>query len=356
MDRMTSGKKKLMFLSCAEKGEELFFVSSEVNLLCAMSVENQKIRFIDNCPEEIFSQSSLFGNVACYNNKLILAPLMAKNIWIYDFETSFWEPIKLNENIANVSFKFFGMVPFRNQVFFLGHYFNGIICVDIDDRSVHEIPINNIDNEKTDGLFLWDYVIRDKLCYIPSLKSNQVIILDLETKKIEYRRVGDNNNRYVGITWDGSSFWLAPRRNGKYVRWDGDSNVTEHNLPEEFNKDDYYFIGSYMDGDNVVFPGMINRLGSLVFDKGTPQDTRIIKEAVSFYKSLDNKFIKQNMDGELVIKDSNKEILIEAMIDREEWDSFEEDRVVASYKQRIRDNLFLHENSTDKLQYYLKSI
>ena len=356
MDCMPCEIKKLLFLSCTNVEEEIFFVSSDVNLLCAFNVENKKIRFIDHCPDEIFSQSSLYGNIIYDNNKLILAPLMAKNIWVYDFSNSHWGSIDLPENIANISFKFFGMVQFGNNIFFLGHYYKGILCVDIDDKSVQEIPINIIDDGKEGALFLWDYVIRDKWCYLPSLKSNQVVVLNLETKEVEYRSIGDKKNKYVGLTWDGSYFWLAPRLNGKYVRWDGDTDVTEYSLPEEFNNEDFYFIGAYMDGYNVVFPGMVNRLGTLVFDKNTPNDTRIIKEEVSFYKSFNNTLIKQNMDGKLVIKDINKEILIDTMMNKEEWDSFEEDMVVASYKKRVGENLFLYENSTDKLRYYLKCI
>ena len=78
--------------------------------------------------------------------------------------------------------------------------------------------------------------MKENWLYTPILQTNQILKLELETGSYELISVGDRENQYVGIVWDGDAFWLAPRKNGVYVKWDGYHQVIEYSLPSEFDQ------------------------------------------------------------------------------------------------------------------------
>lgn len=348
--------KRLLLSNGAIGCNKAYFVCFEANVILKMDLFDLSIDVLDSYPDENFDNVGLFGNLLYVNNKLVLVPLMANRIWIFDIATSKWDSINLDESINGLRAKFFGAIPYDKYVYLLGHYYEGIIRLDLSNKSIELIPIHISRDIENDGLFMWDYCMDNNLCYIPSLLTNQVYILNLENGSINVRDIGSNKNRYAGITWDGQFYWLAPRRNGSYVRWDGKDGFIEFDLPNGFENDEFYFLGVYMDGDEVVFPGMIGKSMTLRFNKESPTDVKIINEGYSFYKSIDDTQILQDRNANLNIRMGDKIISTSTEIKDSVWNKIRSDRLVRQFKKKLEKDLFFWERRADDIILLSKSI
>lgn len=299
------GKIHLRATNCALVGDKIYFVSREVNLIYTLNLNTYEIEIMENMPEEIFLHEDLYGNIVYSYGKLILVPLCAEKIWIYDFEVKRWAAVEFQSNERNIQYKFFGAAAYRNYVYMFGHYYPGIIRLDVNTNSLKriELPVgvNGHSYENKDGYFNWDYVIKDKWLYTPMIQSNRVLKLDLDTENYELIALGNSNNQYAGIAWDGRYFWFPPRGNGVYVKWDGGKEIMEYRLPKGFEESQYYFSGCYLSEHKLVFAGLQEK--TLEFDIDKPEKAEILKRTIDCYKKAD--------DGTVVFQDTAGTVFIQ---------------------------------------------
>ncbi len=349
--------KNVYMVNCTRVDNELFFVSSERNILYSMDLNNKEIRILEEYPdEEDYDQPALFGNILSYNHKLILVPLVAKKLWIYDLINRCWDSILFDEDISSVVYKFFGSFIHNQYIYLLGHYYKGIVRVDIENKTIRKIDMDLRENRKNDGFFFWDFIIKNNHCILPSLSSNQIVDFDFKTNQTRYIDIGGRNNQYVGITWDGKYYWLSPRRNGKYVRWDGMEEVIEYELPSCFDTDDYCFIGAYMNGDEVVFPGMLGKFGTISFSKDKPYDVCVRNKSILTYKRIDDLFIQQDDNSDIFIFNGKDKCTVHPMINKDNENRIRKERMIIKYKRLLNTHNIIKENEHDSILFLAKAL
>lgn len=301
-------KINLKAMNCAVNGNQLYFISSEFNLIYVLNLETNEFQLFDNLPQEKFMQNNLYGNIIYTSGEIFLIPACAENIWIYHIEKKAWNEVRLDENERKLQYKFLGAVLYQEYIYMLGHYYPGIMRLNINTKEIEriELPFLQTNNgREQDGYFNWDYVIKEDWLYLPLLNSNHVLKLNLRTEAYDLISIGNCRNQYSGIVWDGNYFWLPPRKNTAYVRWDGDNEVKEYSLPKEFEKKQYYFGGAYVIGNKVVFSGF--REFTLEFAPNMPKETRVLNRRNNFYKKIDNTtVILQDDKGNIFIQKENE--------------------------------------------------
>lgn len=303
-------KNRLKALNCVLVDNKIYFVALELNIIYSLNMDTYEIEFMEELPKEPMIKDKLYGNICYCCEKIVLAPLNAEKIWIYDLQHKKWSGIELFEEERRIPYKFFGIVPYNNYVYMFGHYYPGIIRLDINTFSIERIELVDeridLDNKKRDGFFNLNFVRRGGWLYTPVLQTNQIMKLELETGKYKLIPVGSNENQYVGIAWDGEYYWLPPRKNGPYVKWDGNQGNIEYNLPEEFSKEQYYFSSSFLVDNKLVFCGFAGKTIEFKIDK--PQNISIQNRNIVFYKKIDDiTYILQEDNGNLFVHRTGEE-------------------------------------------------
>jgi hypothetical protein len=132
--------------------------------------------------------------------------------------------------------------------------------------------------------------------------ENLVLEFNMDTYDYSWIKVGDNKNRYSGITWDGKNFWLAPRINTAIVKWDGANTVIEYPLPAEFQDEKFHFLGVLYEHGNIVIPGFLS-LYKIVISNLEQEEMKVVRGQYYFYKKInDLLLVNQDVRGKINIK------------------------------------------------------
>lgn len=105
----------------------------------------------------------------------------------------------------------------------------------------------------------------DHYIYLASCIDNRVLIVDIDKDTFGWRTVGKNVYRYSGIAYDGEQFWLAPRKEGNVLVWDGADECREIKIPQRKNAN--YLGIIYYDG-KFCMSGQ-SACGNITIDKNT---------------------------------------------------------------------------------------
>lgn len=255
MNNKKQAKRKILLP--AEAGtlvnDNIYFFSSEYNLLYKVHLPDLEISIVSRIPCDKAIASKWFRKMRYWNGKLILTPSCAEKIWIYDLNSGEWTDIAIK--YPHISLKFWGTVLYQDCAYLFGAAYPAILKVDLNDHSVSYLNAYSLPEQKKDedGLFCTDAIKMGNIAFSPASISNHVLQLNLDTDEYVWQQVGSDGNEYCGIDRDEDGFWIPSWQHGKIVNWDGDSEWKEFNLPEELANRRYQFTGVVCDGNKIRF-------------------------------------------------------------------------------------------------------
>lgn len=312
----------LLTEDCVQVENKIYFIARDINVVCSLDLNTQKVQIVDSIPEEDILASRLGAKIVHWRNELIFAPMKAKKIWLYNLDTKEWHGIKRKEiGDKKENGLMFQAVLHGDKLFVIGSDYPAIICLDLlsEQTTYIESPYNRLKEVKEkigDIYFRHGYVQRGTRIYMASCLDNYVLEFDMETLKHQWIKVGSEKNRYSGITWDGENFWLAPRTNTPIVKWDGGNVVEEYSLPEGFEQEMTYFLGAVYDNGRIILPRMKNCAIDIVdLEKGK---MKLDEKRYSFYHRADNQgIVGQTLDGIMEICDrKSRSVCFKCVIDK----------------------------------------
>lgn len=296
---------------CIQIDRKLLFVARDINLIFSLDMDNGKTELIDSIPEEDLFANRLSAKIVSWKQKLIFVPFNAKKICIYRKNTREWNGLPL-KSVGNedIPLKMFQAIPYQNKVFLIGSNYPAIVCIDAETEELTYFDkvyerLRGRRKELGDCYVRCDYVKINDCFYMASALNNKVLRFDMSNCQYSWIEVGNDINRYSGITWDGSNFWLAPRQNTAIVKWDGGKEVTEYPLPKGFEKECIHFLGAVYDGTQIIMPG-IEGSKTISFTEAHAETPTVWPEQYSFYKRInDNYIVSQAVNGYLEVLDVN---------------------------------------------------
>ncbi|MHB8065200.1 MAG: CDP-glycerol glycerophosphotransferase family protein [Ruminiclostridium sp.] len=350
---------RLLFHSCIIEKDIIYFFAWNFNALVKYDIQNERCEILGVAPNEPLGGKLLFNGIMKIENRIFLAPSCSKNIKIFDLNTKEFRTIVLDE-IHNMDEKsrvcgFSNIVKHKHKLYFIPSKYKAIVCLDyITDELTYfngwyqELLKRNI--EVNDILFK-DNCIVDEILYLPLCISNIVLSFNMNTGESTFYEVGNKNNRYACIEFDGEDFWLLPRKAGAVVKWNAKKNITIEysDYPSNFSHSDYDFVNMIQTNKELIlFPAWCNMIIKLDKQSGEMVEyTNIRLENEEFCKGIFKYFYSQKYDekesyvlsceGTLTKLDSNgnviysKQILlsqnqrkqISKNIFAEEWENFE---------------------------------
>ena len=206
----------------AKIGGKYYFVASEMNAVCSIDVQTERVEIIGSIPEEAVFSERVCAKIVVWNGELIFVPMNGKKIWFYRLEGKIWHSLYIkNEKLQRKVRQAF---IYKDKLFMVGCHYPAIICVDLitEDVKYIEAPFKVVQDIyiKRDlyGYFRHDCVLKENLLYFASFITNKVLLFNLEDFHWEYVTVGKSENGYSGIAWDGKFevifllFWCFGRR------------------------------------------------------------------------------------------------------------------------------------------------
>lgn len=245
------------------ENEKAWAFAGNFNVLLELDFSKGHVKALTSIPWEERLGERLYAGIEKYKELLILIPMAAQNITIYNLKTD-----KLTQIIMPSSRdiridepnKFFGHCIVDHHCFLFGNEYAEIICLNLETYSV--IQLNDWVNELTKqgnhsvhGYFMKDLVIKNGTIVIPSSKNNSILLVDPQTLEIRIQCIGRNGGCYSGICFDGTNFWLMAHHNKKnyVVRWRQEIEESEEiELPEIVSG--WYINALYIGGKAVFYP------------------------------------------------------------------------------------------------------
>lgn len=308
-----NGKIRISMEDAVLVNNTAYFFSRYWNALYAANLETSKIELVGPMPEEDILAVRLCAGIMYHKEKLILVPMTAKKIWIYDLKKNSWQGIERKYMANEDSHKeIFRAVEYKNNLFLIGSSYPAIIRMDLDNYGLEywKEPYDFLASVRNNNecYFRADHLLVNNQLFLASCLNSFVLRLNLDTFDFTWLQVGENGFRYSGITWDGENYWLSPRFGTPIVKWNGKNKTEYFTLPDGFNQNKYNFLGVQYDEGELIFPGMIHS-HTIVINPDHSDNMEIRKEKYTFYRCFGSgRRISQTSTGLLQWRNLEKNI------------------------------------------------
>ena len=282
---------------CVCVGNILYFVSMEMNLVFSLRISDGEISIVDSIPDEFINSKRLGAKIVAWDNNLYLAPMNAKKIWKYDIQNKNWKGYELKRKRGlNDMCLMFQAVIHNNKIFFIGCNYPAITVLDLVSDTIEYIEgpydeYRDLEYIENDVFFRTDCVMKNGFLYVASCLANSVLKLNLNSYEYEYIRIGDSNLRFSGIDYDGEFFYIAPRKKGPLIKWDGERLLEKMEIPYMSRKERLTFNNIVCTGEKVVLAmnAYTNDDNSFIISKSKDGKEKMlmpIKERFYFYRRI----------------------------------------------------------------------
>lgn len=219
----------------------------------------------------------------------------SSKVSIYNLKSKDWKQIKIDEVENHNYYRFFAATIYKDKLFLVGSIYPAIMIIDFKTyktKYISQMYDKYMDEQSKnlDCFFRTDIACVESKLYIASCQKNEVVIFDMDNFNFETVVIGNDDNKYSGIAWDGESFWLSPRHNSSIVKWNPNGNTLREFKLDMLSGKKYSFTGVIYSGQNIIFPGMQCGKSMIVNEK---------KDADPEIRELDNNYYLFYMnDGE----------------------------------------------------------
>lgn len=297
---------------CAKYKNKFYFVSKDMNIIYSIDEITKDVKYEGCFEDEPIDAVRLCARILTHNDALIFVPMNAPNVSIFNLNDKSWKYVKVRDIEKYNYDRFFSAEIYEDKLFLIGSTYPSIMVVNLSDLSAEYIsemyiPLYELLPRFKDCFVRAGVAKVNNTLYISSCLNNQVLIFNMDDYQWEKVEVGEKGNRYVGIAYDGSDFWLAPRRQGNIVRWNERTGVTQEYSLDYMDRDQYYFGSVVFDGNNIIFPGMQSK-HTVIIDptvKNPFDERKEIPENFSFYFAMDERNYGMTDTGKFMIYDSN---------------------------------------------------
>lgn len=330
----------LLAYRCTYWEGKLYCLTRDFNLLFSVDPQSGTSELVDVIPGETALTDHTCGAINVWNGKLILTPNKTNKIWIYDLASSQWDSLNVKKCEHWGPGAFTQTHIYDDTIFLIGSNYPAILCVNLTNNCCEyiETPYEEIKSRHPEinyNYFHAQGARVENTLYLASCLDNFVLKFNMETRKHEWIKMGNEDHTYSAITWDGENFWLTPRLNGDIVKWDGKENIQILPLPKELEQtvSPYSWAACY-DGKQVVFPHFFYPKSIRI----NTQDNSLefLDKQYSLFMRLDNGMVvSQTADGDLSVstEDSSRKTYHIA-VEREQLKQFYEERNLPIFNEQ----------------------
>ncbi len=300
---------------CCKVADQLYFVCQNRNIFYSVDMKSNECKIVGAIPDEAYDSFRLVGDINGSGEELVFAPGRGQYVWIFNLLDNNWKKIKIRDEEMAGDVRFLSSCIHGKKLYMFGCYYPAIVVVDLDDGTVSydkEVlsHLTEIANEKKESYFRKDFVKEEGKVYLASCLNNQILEYDLDGGSYLWHTVGDKYDRFSGIAYDGCSFWISSRVQGKILKWDKHGFLTyllnkggKCSLPA--------FTGILTDKDGCVLVPNMNYGASFKKKKNEEVFYEMDSREYFFYKIIEDVIVKVDRKGEITyVKDDVENTIV----------------------------------------------
>lgn len=354
---MKEKKINIVAEDCIRIGDYLYMIALDYNAVFRVKIDNGNVELITSIPEEDRFSRRLGAKILLWGDELIFSPMNAKKIWRYNINTQQW---KSHERKKIDDWKgselMFQAVLYNDKVFFVGTTYPAIIMLNLknDEMKYIEEPYleyKELAEYHKDVFFRTDAVKVENKVYMASCLKNEIFEFNLDTFDYRYIEVGDESFTFSGIDYDGSNFYISPRRKGPLLIWDGQEKYTAIDVFEEgIGYNGYTFGGVLCKRNSVIFSNTFGQNSFILENKNDISTIKYLESKYLFNKKIDEKtFVSLTADGYISIDDEDCNYSYKLQVSIEDLINF-------IVKQNVKKPIFIKETERLGLDIFQKLI
>lgn len=252
----------LSFEGMYADGDFIYFSNKDFNQLACMNIKSGKVELFGEFPDIELKQQRITQNIGMWKNKLYMFPFNAKKVFVFDLLTNEWFTYSLPEPWPQ---------DYDKQAIFagvqIGKYYYGFCCsrfgvmrLDMDTGGILYCRNNLlqykqlITDEKIQSVCRQDCCVVQERIYVACMTGNIVMEYIPKNNTLQIHQIGNKENQYVTICYDGNSFWLSG--NGtRVVKWNketGETKEIEVDI-EDYRQDNKFAFASSLYSQGYVW-------------------------------------------------------------------------------------------------------
>ncbi|MEY8410214.1 hypothetical protein AALB51_03080 [Lachnospiraceae bacterium 62-26] len=232
-------KYNLFFHDCIMVDNAIWFSAKYYNGLYRYDLVEGRTEWIGDFSNETMLQKVLYYKVCKYQNYLIFIPCNAKKIVLFDIKKRVFKYVDLagvEKNYSSISWKYMEGTVYQDSLYLIGCTLPVIVKVDLKSFSIEIVFQVNRKQEYVDGNYFGiQTATNNNLMYIPCCFENSILVLDMNTDKISWIKVGEIKNCYSRVLNDGWKFYLLEENTNCIIFFDKEKNLFE-NMDIKFKK------------------------------------------------------------------------------------------------------------------------
>lgn len=324
-------------LDVCRVGDDVWFVTLYLQLLCKLNLKDGKIEVVAEVPEVPLDGYLKYIDIVKYKDKILLAPYHADALCIYDIATQCFVKHYFRDEYVNECFG--RAILYKHYLFLTPKNYPAIVRYDVTtgqfeyyDQCITD-ALELIAEEKQGSPFGWAVSNFEEELYIGSIWSNVMICFNMETCCYSVFKVGKETNAYRGMTADREYCWLILCDSPNVVRWNRVTGETREydKFPDDFEAGEVPFKNIMDFGSELyMVPFYANHIckmdkatGSITFAEfGLPYQEG--EHQSEFYDKikLNYDFAKKISEQEMIALSLYDDSLIILNVDKKTWKRF----------------------------------
>ena len=237
--------------ACVKKNNDLFFLLKDMNLFCSYNLKDDTSKVLSSIPDEKMFSERLCGKMLVWKNEIILLPLNAKKIHLYNLDSGTWRSITINNE--HVIYKFLEGIVYKDTLYAFGHYYKSIVKVDLLNLNVEYIDISNYKGSDKDTIIGTQIVAIGDIAYLPLCNFDKIIAFNMNNNSIEEIDIDNDNKGFTAINYIDDKFFLASRIGQQIVLWNNKSIYKKiKGINSEYRG--LYYHGIIPEKNEIYFP------------------------------------------------------------------------------------------------------
>jgi len=301
-----------------EYKSELYFVPIECTVLCKIG-SSKSVEIVDRIPGEYIFKRETFSKIIVYEDVFYLIPKNGDRLWSFNCILNEWKKYDLDLN--GLKYKFMDALVWDSKLVMIGCYVPNLVVFDLKTLKKEYLnipyePYKKLNDLKKDAYYRRGHYLVNDSIYLASALTNEVCKINLKNGDIKRFIVGNHNNMYNGLFYDGNNFWLSPRNRSSIVKWDGMDKYQSISLPQNENATNALYLEPINIGTLIMIPAYTANYSIILKSDGKVDS--ISNQRYNVVKNIGNKKVSITPKGYLIVETDNLKNEFELDISKED--------------------------------------